>query len=139
MENWRKLGLGLKYCSATQQSFCKWTFVDVLRLCRSPFFLSFFLEFIFEHFERIFPPYLIELPPLLGASATSESSCWDLASSDGSSLTRPLFVKEQVQSIIMHMRILQTGLAGRKRGATSASSCHQRATREIKRLSKARH
>jgi hypothetical protein len=69
-KKWRELGLGLKSCSATQQSFCKWTFVDVLRLCRSflnflffCLFVCFFLWFIFERFERHF----CELPPLLGA------------------------------------------------------------------------
>ena len=34
--------------------------------------------------------HFLELPPLLGASATSWSFCWDLASGGGSSLTRPL-------------------------------------------------
>ena len=57
-----------------------------------------FSDIVFEHLERkiFFSPYLIELLPLFGAPATSESSCWDLACGGGSSLTRPLKGKEIV-------------------------------------------
>ena len=97
-QKWRKLGLGLKYCSATQQTFCKWPSVDVLRLCRFFIIIDFFLKYIFEHFERTSSfllflldrasrRHFLELLPLLRAS---ESFCRNLASGGGSSLSRPL-------------------------------------------------